>query len=983
MTRHTVLLALIAALPGLAHAEDQTDLGSHGLLPSTVLFVDIVDPSVESIAFDGVITLPPPDGGTASPMVRAFEPDGDLIGVFDAGEVIQPTDGAGTYELELIGVGDVDGQNGAEPLSEWSVEVVGASTTEGRVWSRRWSLNGGGFGAANGLDDSFFAVVDGGAPGAEGLIELRMAGLTGFVYAVLANDEGVNGANARSREEGFGSIGSRLKLYLRPPDQLVPDVRVPGLTDVVWTPPTCGGVAAGIVEGTLDFQSDVSGTWHLVCDVNGDGVKDPTGPDDLHLFGAAGIGANSVTIDGAGEDGVAADAGTHSCELWLAVGEFHYLAQDIETSYPGFRMFEVDDALVRTGRPMFWDDRFVQGQAVVMPNGSVPLEASGVDGRSSGADGDAVDADVNARSWGDFSTSTKGNGNVLDTWTFLERAVSAPFDIVVLDGQIDTDGEGLVDAAETCIHGTNPSLPDTDGDTLNDALEALSLPSSPLLADSDGDTLDDAFETPDVNAPIDSDSDGDPDSIDPDDDDDGVPTAVEGTVDTDGDGLPDHQDRDDDDDGVSTAAESTQDTDGDGLTDRLDDDDDGDGIPTLEEDRDGNGNALGDDTDGDGTPDFLDDDDDGDGLPTIEELPGDSDGDGLIDVLDPDDDNDTVPSGLDGLQDTDGDGVINYLDPDDDDDGIPTAEEDADGDGDPTNDDADQDGIPNFLEEDDDGDGLITPLEDPDGNGVPDDDSDSDGIADYLDADDDDDTVPTIDEDPDGDGDPRNDDTDGDGIANYLDPDDDDDGLPTSVEGDGDADDDGIPDALETDADDDGIPDMVEGTVDSDEDGLPDFRDPDDDNDTVPTADEGTVDSDGDGRPDHLDPDDDDDGVPTADELPGDTDGDGLDDRIDDDDDGDGIPTADEQWTESDVDGDGLDNWVDEDADGDGLTDAEEGTDDVDGDGIPDFLDPDGALVTFYRGSGLGCSSVDGGMGSRFALTGWMALALIALRRRR
>jgi uncharacterized protein (TIGR03382 family) len=974
-------IAVSLGLIGVAaHAEDQSELGGHGLLPSTVLFVDIVDPAVESIAFDGIIPLPPPGGGTAIPQVRAFEPDGDLIGLFDAGDIIPATDGPGAYELELVGVGDVDGQNGAEPLSEWSVEVVGSTTTGGRVWSRRWALNGGGFGTDNGLDGSFYAVVDGGAPGAEGLIELRMAGLTGFVYAVLANDEGVSGANARSREEGFGPISDRSKLYLRPPEIVVPDVRTPTLTDVEWLPPTCGGIAAGIVEATLSFESDVSGSWHLVCDVDGDGVHDPTGADDLHLFGEAGIGSNTVALDGAGPDGVAVAAGTHSCELWLAVGEFHYLAQDIETSYPGFRMFAVDDALVRTGRPMYWDDRFVQADAVVMQNGSIPLGASGADGRFSGADADAPDADVNARSWGDFTTDTKGNNNVLDTWTWLDRAVSEPFDIVVLDPTLDTDGEGLVDAAETCVYGTNPTLPDTDGDTLDDAAEALDLPSDPLLADSDGDTLDDAFEIPNPAAPVDTDSDGDPDVIDDDDDDDGVPTAVEGTVDTDGDGVPDYQDRDDDDDGVSTAVEAPGDTDGDGLTDRLDPDDDGDGIPTLDEDRDGNGNALGDDTDGDGLPDFLDPDDDGDGLPTIEELPGDSDGDGLIDVLDPDDDNDTVPSGADGLQDTDGDGTINYLDPDDDDDGIPTADEDVNGDGDPTNDDADQDGIPNFLEDDDDGDGLPTELEDPDGNGVPDDDSDADAIPDYLDPDDDDDGIPTLDEDPDGDGDPRNDDTDGDGLPNYLDPDDDDDGLPTDVEGDGDADGDGIPDALETDADADGIPDSIEGTVDSDGDGLRDFQDPDDDDDTVPTLEEGTVDSDGDGLSDHLDPDDDNDTVPTADELPGDTDGDGLDDRVDDDDDGDGIPTVDEQWTESDVDGDGLANWVDEDADGDGLHDAEEGTTDLDGDGIPAFLDPDGALVTFYRGSGFGCSAVGSG-----GTLGWslVVLGLLGLRRRR
>jgi uncharacterized repeat protein (TIGR01451 family) len=74
------------------------------------------------------------------------------------------------------------------------------------------------------------------------------------------------------------------------------------------------------------------------------------------------------------------------------------------------------------------------------------------------------------------------------------------------------------------------------------------------------------------------------------------------------------------------------------------------------------------------------------------------------------------------------------IDPDGD--GIPTADEDTNGDGDPTNDDADGDGIPDYLDADDDGDGIPTADEDTNGDGDPtNDDTDGDGIPDYLDAD--------------------------------------------------------------------------------------------------------------------------------------------------------------------------------------------------------------------------------------------------------
>ena len=103
------------------------------------------------------------------------------------------------------------------------------------------------------------------------------------------------------------------------------------------------------------------------------------------------------------------------------------------------------------------------------------------------------------------------------------------------------------------------------------------------------------------------------------------------------------------------------------------------------------------DGDGDSTPDYLDPDDrpldtDGDGIPDLVECPapGDPVGD---------------PS---GCPDTDGDGDPNFNDPDDDDDGIDTADENYDGDNDPTNEDSDGDGKPDYLDPDDDDDGVLT-----------------------------------------------------------------------------------------------------------------------------------------------------------------------------------------------------------------------------------------------------------------------------------
>jgi len=314
-------------------------------------------------------------------------------------------------------------------------------------------------------------------------------------------------------------------------------------------------------------------------------------------------------------------------------------------------------------------------------------------------------------------------------------------------------------------------------------------------------------------------------------------------------------------------------------------DHDGDGRSTIDEDTNGDGDPTNDDRDGDGIPNYL------------EPNNVDTDGDGLNNHRDPDDDGDGIPTAdedADGNgdpmnDDSDGDGTPDYLDADDDNDGVPTADEDVDGDGDPTDDDTDGDGTPDYLDPDDDGDGVLTTDEDVEFvNGDPtDDDTDNDGIPNYLDPDDDGDGILTTDEDVEVvNGDPTDDDTDNDGIPNYLDPDDDGDGVDTADE----------------DFNGDGDP----SNDDSDGDTTPNYLDTDDDGDGILTRDE-TNDQDGDNVPDYLEPNN------------VDTDGDTINNHLDNDDDGDGVPTAEEDWNQ----------------------DGNPTNDDGNANGIPDYLDPE------------------------------------------
>ncbi len=452
---------------------------------------------------------------------------------------------------------------------------------------------------------------------------------------------------------------------------------------------------------------------------------------------------------------------------------------------------------------------------------------------------------------------------------------------------LDSDGDGLSDALETVL-GTNPFDGDTDDDGLLDGSEDANLngvvdfnETSPLLFDTDGDGLSDGLESglsspqgPDTNGGIfmpDQDPSTTTNPLSPDTDNDGLPDGVEDTNRNGwADGESDPNLPDSDFDGVGDAIEFPfGDSDGDGVFNVLDTDDDSDGILTAAEDPDFDGNPANDDSDGDGTANYLDTDSDNDGVPDSWEL---------------------------ATIDTDGDGISDYIDDDDDGDGLLTLSEDANGDGDPRNDDFDADGLANYKDLDSDNDGVPDAVEgfaDLNGNGIPDYidpfvDSDGDGISDSVEV--------AIGTDP-------------------LDPDSDDDGL---IDGSEDLNADGILDAGETnpldpDTDGDGLCDATRiGT------NPPDAC-------ILSEAAAGT---------DPADPDSDNDGLLDGFELSGgvgtDSDADGLIDALDPDDDGDGIPTLEEDTNgdgnaaNDDVDADGIANYLDLDSDDDTFSDAAE-----------------------------------------------------------
>lgn len=564
----TLLLLSLVAAPQLARAEGSDDLVvMDELLPETDIYVDILDAATERIQFH------------ASEPAEMYDPNGNYMRVVVDGELITPTAGNGAYSFRF------------DVLTEsWDFEVAGRNG--GRVWSPDWRFNSGTFRQVDGLNRSFFALVDGGQPGHDGLVELKAEGLAGYVFRLAANRTGLPHTDGRSVPVAGQVYDAEMPLYFEPPQKALLNPVDPNLSAASALSPVgdCQTLAPGVNEVTFTFDSNVNGTVHILCDLNQDGEFDMVDDGDVNIIREAYQGTNSIRWAGNDNEGNPVAPGSYQCILRLTVGEFHYVGYDLETSYPGFRLYEYQGDASRRGLRSYWNDIEVQANDIAMPNGVVGRVSSGAAGVDPGPYSIPADPLLNARAWGAFRKGSKGDNAWMDTYAWISSTDSAVFDVDVANGTDDQDGDGLTDIVEDCESGTDKTLPDTDGDGLGDKREWEKLPTDPLDPDSDDDCLLDGEEVPNGDRVEDSDGDGLVDPMDDDDDNDDILTIDEMCTypvtqpdgrNYDGDEWPNNLDLDSDGDLYSDNKEGVGDRDADGNADFLDADTIGLGILEL------------------------------------------------------------------------------------------------------------------------------------------------------------------------------------------------------------------------------------------------------------------------------------------------------------------------------------------------------------------------------------------------------------------
>jgi len=844
----------------------------------------------------------------------------------------------GAYRLVLQNEGSADFNYSV--FKRYDITVTPDTSTnpdptiaQGRLWAYSYAFNASGFGESSSTDANYYALIPSGFPNSDYIWKLDLNKFSGYGYNLWANSVGVDSPRSGySAPINGNTVEYEHPIYLGLPAIAKPSPTVgPELSDVRFIDDDNidHGISPGLTPGVQDsgnfeFTTNVAGTYSILIDLNQDGIYGNLG--DRQLLGRSTVGANQVSWDGTDALGNTVPENTYHTKVQMHLGEYHFIANDVETSgggvNNGLTIYGVDIDGNEFDTPVYWDDA-----TLLTPPGTMTTPLGQLSGTPAAR-----------HTWGNFATDGSGFGNnrYIDTYVYgLATTSYAPAAIVGNDTVL-INYDGTITMDPTSLPGDNITVRVADQDLNQDPAVAETIMVDVTNVNTNQIVTLTLIETaPNSNIF---------EAI--------LPTVVAGATATQmlttaGDQLEvSYSDE-------VTASQTTTtisaqnavlfDSDNDGIPDVIE----AANLPTLsaqDSDADGIDDAI--DADLTGGADLN-----GNGIDDAFE-PLDSDGDSIPDYLDIDSDNDGIPDIIEKDIDSDGDGLSNYIDPDSDADGIPDSAENSNT---PalSGSDQDADGIDDAIDVD------LSGGNDQNGNGVDDSleptDSDGDAIADYLDIDSDNDGIVDYIE--------GTLDTDGDLVPDRLDTDSDNDGIPDSAEDTQsptlagvDTDADGIDDAIDadltggTDADSNGIDDALE-PIDTDADGIPDHLDYDSDGDGIADIIEGTVDSDGDGTPDYLDTDSDNDGIDDAIEdstsptlTNSDADGDGIDDALDVDitagidSDGNGIDDALEP---TDSDGDGYPNHLDIDSDADGIADIIERNIDSDGDGIPDYLDLD------------------------------------------
>ncbi|WP_019508840.1 DUF11 domain-containing protein [Pleurocapsa sp. PCC 7319] len=333
-----------------------------------------------------------------------------------------------------------------------SDDVTNPDPTEaqGRLYAESWAFNANGYGLDESADTNYYTLVPGGRQGENFVWLLDLNNFAGFVYEIVANPIGVDAPNSGlSTPTGGNNITPEYPIYLSYPVITGPRPTIPpnvagfsfiddqGIDNSI----SPGGTTGVQDSGTFQFTTDIDGTYAITIDTNQDGIY---GVGDTQLLGLATPGANSVFWDGRDNQGQVLPEGTYDAQLQVRLGEYHFIAADVETSgggtNNGLTIFEAFSNISSSDTLVFWDDSTLLAGTTTLPNGALSSTPQG------------------KHTWGNFTAGGFGNNRFIDTYVYGDITIATSQVIIeITDTPQATTPNLLLVKRITAI---NPGQPD-------------------------------------------------------------------------------------------------------------------------------------------------------------------------------------------------------------------------------------------------------------------------------------------------------------------------------------------------------------------------------------------------------------------------------------------------------------------------------------------------------------------------------------------
>jgi uncharacterized repeat protein (TIGR01451 family) len=320
-------------------------------------------------------------------------------------------------------------------------DLIDPRDNGGRVWSLYWRFNAATYALANSTSANLYVVADGGFVDTYFVWRLDLNNFAGFVYSLTANDLGVDSPNAVgdvvagiSVPTSNNSVQPKYPIYLAYPEKNYPrpvgGVNVSGL-GFIDSDGEDSGISPGTTStiqdsGTFTFSTDLttSGVYEIVIDnssPSGGGPDGIYGQGDIYLRGNALPGLNSIVWTGEDNNGNVVPNGAYTAKLSVRTGEFHFTAQDVETSggpgEPGIKIYRAEGSGLDLPTTVYWDDATVLN--------STAADAFNQNG--------IFDGDHN---WGNFNSGGIGNNTYIDTYAFGRVEEPNPVGLAITENDI-------------------------------------------------------------------------------------------------------------------------------------------------------------------------------------------------------------------------------------------------------------------------------------------------------------------------------------------------------------------------------------------------------------------------------------------------------------------------------------------------------------------------------------------------------------------